>query len=596
MQTSSQTLPSNFQIRYIRISKCLSQSQNSYAYLGTLLSDQQKLFIKSYQYSPELFDSTVNQFKLLHNLQSPLIFLNKSIEAYNGRIFTVYDQFISTLQADMINRGRVKAYYTEPELRKAIKLLLEVTLLLNKHNELGLKVKDIRLDQIKIFANFVLKIDLRAEEPNLRKDQIENLNNENNKEHTDYKASNVPLRLISKVLFLDSKKKFNSMNHTKLKAYFQGKRSALARFYSSSFLEELEDLIVKEKAETFNSHGSSHVLPWKNSLPHTLKKWYFLSEAEEVQYVELQKIYSSAKPLSEYYYDTSIEDLEVGPYSPKNCKYKIFSKANWLNKITLLTGPSKGPVSGLSYLLRDGNFESLHTLDLSECLIGDKGLRIIALSSNLFNLEMISLLSTRITQKGVYYLAQGSAFGNLKSLSALGNGFGGDLGIKNLAESRYLTKLEDLNLYDNKSVTSKGIQYLAKGRLSGLKELILEGSSVGDSAFAALSHSRVFEGLKLLNLSKTNITHKGLEEYARSEYLKNIEILYLNECHIGDQGVEYLKDSENTKSIQYLHLVNCGFTGNALQVLKSHETFKNLKGHRWGSVVSDTHGKVYSVM
>jgi len=593
MNTSSQLPPSPYQMRNIRISKCLSQSQNSYTYLGTLLPDNQKLFIKSYQYSPELFDSTIQQLKLLHNLQSPVLFLNKSIEAHNDRIFTVYDQFISTLQSDVINRGKVKAYYTEPELRKAIKLLLEVTLLLNKHHELGLKVKDIRFDQIKIFANFVLKIDLRAEEPNLRKDLTNNLND---KEQSASHSSNVPLRLISKVLFLDSKRKFNSMNHAKLKAYFQGKRSALARFYSSSFLEELEDLIVKEKAETFNSHGSSQVFPWKNSLPHTLKKWYFLSEAEEVQYAELQKIYSSARSIAEYHYETSIEDLEVGPYSPKGCKYKIFSKANWLNKITTLTGPSKGPVSGLSYLLRDGNFESLHTLDLSECLIGDKGLRIIALYSNLYNLENISLLGTKITEKGVYYFAQGPAFGNLKCLSALGSGFGGDMGIKNLSESRYLTRLEDLNLYDNKSVTSKGIQYLAKGRLNGLKELILEGSSIGDCAFAALSHSRVFEGLKLLNLSKTNITHKGLEEYARSEYLKNIEILYLNECHIGDQGVEYLKDSENTKSIQYLHLVNCGFTGNALVTLKSHETFKNLKGHRWGSVVSDTQGKVYSVM
>jgi len=590
-QPQSQPSTSPYQIRNIRISKCLSQSQNnSYTYLGTQVSDRQKLFIKSYQYSPELFDSTVQQLKLIHNLQCPFVFLNKSIEAYNDRIFTVYDQFISTLQVDIINRGKVKAYYTEPELRKAIKLLLEIAQELNNNNELGLWMKDVRLDQIKIMDNFVLKIDLRAEEPAIRKKSHE-VPGENN-----YGSSHIPLRLISKVLFLDAKKKFNSMNHAKLKAYFLGKRSGLTRFYSNSFLEELEDLIVKGKAETFNAHSSAQVLPWKNSLPHTLKKWYFLSEAEEAQYAELQKIYHSPKPLAKYYYETSIEDLEMGPHSPKKCIYKIFSKAEWLNKISNLTGPNKGPTYGFGYFLRDGDFEALKILDLSECLIGNKAIRIIALHSNLSNLENISLLSTRITQRGAYYFAQGQAFSNLKCLSAIGNGFGGDLGLKSLAESRYLVKLEDLNLYENKSITSKGIQYLAKGRLNGLKELILEGSSIGDTAFAALSHSKVFEGLKLLNLSKTNITHKGLAEYAKSEYLKKIEILYLNECHIGDQGVEYLKDSENTKSIQYLHLVNCGFTGNALQVLKNHETFKNLKGHRWGSVVSDTHGKVYSVM
>jgi hypothetical protein len=289
--------------------------------------------------------------------------------------------------------------------------------------------------------------------------------------------------------------------------------------------------------------------------------------------------------------------LDFGSSIIKKQAYNKLARIKWLNKITDLIISSKGSIYGMMYFIRDGDFTGLKVLDLSTCKISDTVIKYITIYGHLWSLESITIQNPGITHKGARYIAQSRILGNLRMISGVDAGFGGDLGLKCLAESRYLNKLEGINMFDNTLITDQGVEYLGNGRLRGLTEINLEGCNIGDEAFKILSNSEVFTKLKLLNLSRTKITHKGLEEYANSNVLKEIEILYLNECEIGDLGIDHLKNSENTKSIRYLYLVSCGLTVNMISILKNHEAFKNLKGHKWGPFTTmDAMGKNYLAM
>ena len=604
MNMENSTHSQSIKIKDIRISKCLSHTHDSYTYLGTLLESNDKVFVKSYKYSSSLLDCIKHRRKSLEDLNEKSFFQIISVDVFNDRIFTIYDQYISTLQADIDFRAKSNAYYNEYELKKIISVLLRMAKVFAENKSFSLCVKDISLEQVKILSNFDIKVDIKLEEILANsKDGIENSNNCECKK-LNVGSCMISLRvLVSKIIFLKGNKKFNAKNFQKLKNYFIEQKQTLAKHYSLFFLQEINDLLFDKNTNPlkFQFYEAVELGPislqtqWE-TLDQIQRKWYSLSEATEAEVTNLLKIYNGAEPLAHYYYPVVVEELDFGPLPPKKKTYSNLLRAQWINKINGLTAPGKWPIFCFIHFMKYIKFTNLHTLDLSRCKVTDQCMKILTYKNDLNLLESISIQSSGLSHKGFLYLAQSRSMRNLRTLTAIDNGFGGDIGLKHITNSRYLQNLEKLSIYENNEITDEGIRYLSNGKQNSFKEINLESCNIRDEALRIMSNSKKFEELQFLNLSHTKITHKGLEEYAKSKYLTKIEILDLNECPIGDLGVEHLKNSKNVQSLQYLFLVNCRFTPHAISILKQDEAFKGIKGIRLGSIAIDPDGKGYSAI
>jgi hypothetical protein len=207
----------------------------------------------------------------------------------------------------LANRAESNSPYTEAELKKIINILLHTVRIFAQHRELSLSLKDISLEQIKILPNFVLKLDLKFAEELSLKHEAANKSPKPLSRPSSPSGCIIPLRLlISKIIFLEAKKKSNSMNFPKLKAYFQTKRPQLEKYYSTSLLDQIDELLFNEKSDPLTFHfkesvnapddGSPEAL-WESVLCYSQRKWHSLSETKQVQFNDLLKTYNGIDPL-----------------------------------------------------------------------------------------------------------------------------------------------------------------------------------------------------------------------------------------------------------------------------------------------------------
>ena len=137
----------------------------------------------------------------------------------------------------------------------------------------------------------------------------------------------------------------------------------------------------------------------------------------------------------------------------------------------------------------------------------------------------------------------------------------GDAG---LAELKGLRALESLKLVDTQ-VTDAGLGHL-KG-LTGLRELSLWNTKITD---AGLAHLKNLTGLRRLDLMCTQVTDSGL---ALLEGLAELQGLYLMKTQVTDLGLEHLKD---LKALEYLLLDSTQITDAGLAHLQHLSTLKML--------------------
>jgi hypothetical protein len=104
-----------------------------------------------------------------------------------------------------------------------------------------------------------------------------------------------------------------------------------------------------------------------------------------------------------------------------------------------------------------------------------------------------------------------------------------------LASLRDLTGLERIDADNNPQLTGAFLEYVAD--LPNLKELVLRGSGITDSALSHLKHAK---NLRALMLDRTKVTDAGL---AHLQAFKSLRTLDLSQTTVTDWGAASLKAS-----------------------------------------------------
>jgi serine/threonine protein kinase len=153
----------------------------------------------------------------------------------------------------------------------------------------------------------------------------------------------------------------------------------------------------------------------------------------------------------------------------------------------------------------------IHTLDLSDCDLGCRGLKVI-IQADLSNITNLSLGNNRLGKRGA---------------KVLGN------------HLQTLEKLKILRLWSN-NFGDIGIQYLFKNKTDNIEEIYLANNYIYKDGAKYISRN-LPKSLKILSISDNYIGDKGarLLSVALNQHL-NITHLYLDNNHIGLFGVKYL--------------------------------------------------------
>jgi Ran GTPase-activating protein (RanGAP) involved in mRNA processing and transport len=160
------------------------------------------------------------------------------------------------------------------------------------------------------------------------------------------------------------------------------------------------------------------------------------------------------------------------------------------------------------------SFRCLQGIDLHGEQIGDEGAEILGRSSNLADLSLLQL-----GQNGL-----------------------GLRGVTALLSSPYLTKVEDLDLSDNRP-GGDWIAALASAGPRRLRKLTLEVNQLDGQAAALLADAVALEGVRELSLRGNPIGDQGAVALAGSVRLTQLHKLDLGSCEIGDEGAIALADS-----------------------------------------------------
>jgi hypothetical protein len=169
----------------------------------------------------------------------------------------------------------------------------------------------------------------------------------------------------------------------------------------------------------------------------------------------------------------------------------------------------------------------LKGLLLKETQATDEGLRYIGKMTDLEELYIWDAKS--ITDAGVSHL---SRLTNLKMVH-IGNS---NLTDDSLARISSLPRMEEMSLQQN-HFSDEGL-----ARLSGKERLKRLCIGLGDVRITdgGLAHLAGFEKLELLDLQKSRVTDQGLEQLKR---LPNLKELWMSETSVSDQAVQRLRET-----------------------------------------------------
>lgn len=185
-----------------------------------------------------------------------------------------------------------------------------------------------------------------------------------------------------------------------------------------------------------------------------------------------------------------------------------------------------------------GRFKAIQ---LSEAGVTDSDLEELTRCEHLGRLESLKLFLTYgLTESGIRRLAS-PALSGLRSLSACSmSAFGGNPipALAGMAASPHLAGLKELDLEGN-SLGDRGARTVAAFPWD-LRRLVLNCNKIGSAGAAELALSPQRSGLLELDLSNNGIGDEGIAAVASSPVLAQLRVLDLSNTDLGDAGAAAL--------------------------------------------------------
>jgi hypothetical protein len=130
-----------------------------------------------------------------------------------------------------------------------------------------------------------------------------------------------------------------------------------------------------------------------------------------------------------------------------------------------------------------------------------------------------------------------------------------DEGLRHIGK---MSGLEELFIWDDRSVTDAGVAHLAS--LKNLKNILINRSNLTDDSLALLSS---LPRVEVLSLQQNHFTDEGLVRLNGKETLKRIYI-GIGDLRVSDAGLAHLR---NFKNLEILDVQNSGVTARGLEEL-----------------------------
>ncbi|MGF1580746.1 MAG: TIGR02996 domain-containing protein [Gemmataceae bacterium] len=171
-----------------------------------------------------------------------------------------------------------------------------------------------------------------------------------------------------------------------------------------------------------------------------------------------------------------------------------------------------------------GHLDKLSLLWLDESIIGDAGLKQLAIIPHLASVRVLGLRGCDLSWNGIEHLAQ----------------------------SQYLQNIEELYLgvgnrwYDENSLGTRGIRALVEASFPNLRVLNLESCEIGDAGLLVLAKWPGLASVRYLDLSWNNYSEKGLIAFTESSYLQGLRRLKI--------GSEFYMDAVAQAILRSPHL------------------------------------------
>jgi uncharacterized protein (TIGR02996 family) len=168
---------------------------------------------------------------------------------------------------------------------------------------------------------------------------------------------------------------------------------------------------------------------------------------------------------------------------------------------------------------------SLRRLWLINAALGVAGAEALATSPHLGRLRWLSLRHSNLTPGGVAALAHSAALAGLTALSLDWGGAEGDEAIRALAAPRGLSRLESLNLSQNRVGDARLRRLLRAPWVGQLKELRLTNNLIRDRGAKEIAACAALSGLRLLHLAANQFGDEGAAALLESPYLRGLREL-----------------------------------------------------------------------
>lgn len=173
----------------------------------------------------------------------------------------------------------------------------------------------------------------------------------------------------------------------------------------------------------------------------------------------------------------------------------------------------------------------------------------------------------RFKDDGLKALAKAKFRSTLREISAWGEKITSSA-IEDLAEGGSFDSLQNLVLYGNKEIGSKGAVALATAeKWKSLTSLDLRGCEIGNEGAQALGESQSFPKLQELILGDNGITHKGARALIESSLFRRLRVLNLEDNALTKATLQAMADVGDAPKLKELTLSSCGIGDAGLQAL-----------------------------
>jgi len=186
--------------------------------------------------------------------------------------------------------------------------------------------------------------------------------------------------------------------------------------------------------------------------------------------------------------------------------------------------------------------------------IGDKTLAMLAACPNLSRLESLDLTQNRVTTEGVRAVAHSPILTRLTKLSLYANTVG-DATYEMLVASPLGARMTEWSVDGHAGVTSEAARILARSaHLTHITAISFSNTDITDAGVEALASAEHLASVRDLDFRNTNLTHRGAMAVARSPVFANLERLNFVKTWITGIGAKALRDSKYLKKISFLAL------------------------------------------